>query len=63
MGGVSTGEDAIELMMAGASAVQVGAAIFTDPYAPIKIVDEMNDFLDAQGIASVRDVIGTVQPW
>ena len=63
MGGVSTGEDAIELMMAGASAVQVGAAIFTDPYAPIKIVDEMNDFLDAQGIASVRDVIGTVKPW
>ncbi|MBR2913397.1 MAG: dihydroorotate dehydrogenase [Oscillospiraceae bacterium] len=63
MGGVSTGEDAIELMMAGASAVQVGAAIFTDPYAPIKIVDEMNDFLDAQGIASVREVIGTVQPW
>ncbi len=63
MGGVSTGEDAIELMMAGASAVQVGAAIFTDPYAPIKIVDEMNDFLDAQGIASVKDIIGTVQPW
>ncbi len=63
MGGVSTGEDAIELMMAGASAVQVGAAIFTDPYAPIKIVEEMNDFLDAQGIASVRDVIGTVKPW
>lgn len=63
MGGVSTGEDAIELMMAGASAVQVGAAIFTDPYAPIKIVDEMNAFLDENKIASVRDVIGTVQPW
>lgn len=63
MGGVSTGEDAIELMMAGASAVQVGAAIFTDPYAPVRIVDEMNDFLDAQGIASVMDVIGTVKPW
>ncbi len=63
MGGVFTGEDAIELMMAGASAVQVGAAVFTDPYAPIRIVDEMNDFLDAQGIASVKDVIGTVQPW
>ncbi len=63
MGGVSTGEDAIELMMAGASAVQVGAAIFTDPYAPIKIVDEMNTFLDENKIASVKDVIGTVQPW
>ncbi|MBE6848498.1 MAG: dihydroorotate dehydrogenase [Ruminococcus sp.] len=63
MGGVSTGEDAIELMMAGASAVQVGAAIFTDPYAPIKIVDEMNAFLDENKIASVKDIIGTVQPW
>jgi dihydroorotate dehydrogenase (NAD+) catalytic subunit len=63
MGGVSTGEDAIELMMAGASAVQVGAAIFTDPYAPIKIVDEMNTFLDENKIASVKDVIGTVKPW
>ncbi len=63
MGGVSTGEDAIELMMAGASAVQVGAAIFTDPYAPIKIVDEMNTFLDENKIASVKDIIGTVKPW
>ena len=63
MGGVSTGEDAIELMMAGASAVQVGAAIFTDPYAPIRIVDEMNAFLDENKIAAVKDVIGTVKPW
>ncbi len=63
MGGVSTGEDAIELMMAGASAVQVGAAIFTDPYAPVRIVEEMNAFLDENQISSVKDIIGTVQPW
>lgn len=63
MGGVSSGEDAIELMEAGATAVQVGMACFTDPYAPVRIIREMNDFLDAQGISSVRDVIGTVQPW
>ena len=63
MGGVSSGRDAIELMMAGASAVQVGAAIFTDPYAPVRIVEEMNDFLDKKGIASVRDIIGTVKLW
>ncbi len=63
MGGVSTGEDAIELMMAGASAVQVGAAIFTDPYAPVKIVEEMNAFLDENKIASAKDIIGTVKPW
>lgn len=63
MGGVTSGEDAIELMMAGASAVQVGMAVFTDPYAPIKIIQEMNTFLEEKNIASVREIIGTVQPW
>lgn len=63
MGGVSSGRDAIELMMAGASAVQVGAAIFTDPLAPVKIIREMNEFLDNKGISSVCDIIGTVKPW
>ncbi len=63
MGGVSSGRDAIELMMAGASAVQVGAAIFTDPYAPVRIIDEMNEFLDSKNISSVCDIIGTVKPW
>lgn len=63
MGGVSSGEDAIELMMAGACAVQVGMACFTDPYAPVKIIDGMNQFLDANGIAAARDIIGTVKPW
>lgn len=63
MGGVASGRDAIELMMAGASAVQVGTAIFTDPYAPVRIIDEMNTFLDSKNIASVRDIIGTVKPW
>ena len=63
MGGVSSGTDAIEMMMAGASAVQVGAAIFTDPYAPVRIISEINDWLDAHQIASVQEIIGTVQPW
>lgn len=63
MGGVASGKDAIELMMAGASAVQVGAVIFTDPYAPVKIVEEINDFLDSKNISSVRDIVGTVNPW
>ena len=62
-GGVSSGTDAIEMMMAGASAVQVGAAIFTDPYAPVRIISEMNDWLDAHHIASVQEIIGTVQLW
>ncbi len=63
MGGVASGHDAVELMMAGASAVQIGAAIFTDPFAPVRIVDEMNSFLDSKNIASVRDIIGSVKPW
>lgn len=63
MGGVSSGADAIEMMMAGASAVQVGAAIFTDPYAPVHIIQGMEEWLDAHQIADVREIIGTVQPW
>lgn len=63
MGGVSSGRDAIELMMAGASAVQVGAAIFADPYAPMRIVEEMNEFLDSRGIDDVKEIIGSVRVW
>ncbi|MGN0582799.1 MAG: dihydroorotate dehydrogenase [Oscillospiraceae bacterium] len=63
MGGISSGRDAIEMMMAGASAVQVGAAIITDPFAPIKIIEEMNQFLDEKGISSVKEIIGSVKPW
>ncbi|MBR3026110.1 MAG: dihydroorotate dehydrogenase [Oscillospiraceae bacterium] len=63
MGGISSGRDAIEMMMAGASAVQVGAAVITDPFAPVKIIDEMNQFLDEKGIKSVSEIIGAVKPW
>lgn len=63
MGGIASGRDAIEMMMAGASAVQVGAAIFADPYAPLKIIDEMNAWLDERGIRSVQEIIGAVKPW
>ena len=63
MGGVSSGKDAIELMMAGASAVQVGATIFNDPFAPVKIIDEMNEWLDSKNIKSVNEIVGSVKPW
>ena len=63
MGGVSSGKDAIELMMAGASAVQVGAAIFNDPFAPVKIIDEMNERRDSKNIKSVNEIVGSVKPW
>ncbi len=63
MGGISTVQDAVEMMLAGASAVQIGAAIFSDPWAPIKIVDGLNQYLEENQIEKVVDLIGQVQPW
>lgn len=63
MGGVMTGEDAAELMMAGASAVEVGTAIVQDPFAPLRIIDGLNAWLDANGVARAADLTGTVKPW
>ena len=63
MGGVDSGAAAMEMMLAGASAVQVGAAIFTDPYAPVRIVEELQALLEEQHIADVKEIIGAVKPW
>lgn len=63
MGGIDSGKAAIEMMMAGAKAVQIGAAIFTDPYAPIRIINEMNDWLNEKGISDINDIIGSVKSW
>lgn len=61
MGGIMTGEDAIEFMLAGASAVAVGTAIFADPYAPLKVIDGINSYLDKHGFKSVSEIIGLVK--
>ncbi len=58
MGGVASAEDVIELMMAGATAVEVGAANLVDPYASKKIVEELPRVMDKYGIASLKDIIG-----
>lgn len=63
MGGVATWEDAVEIMMAGASAVQVGAAIFNDPYAPIKIIDGLEQYCVDNNIDNISQIVGTVKPW
>lgn len=63
IGGIDSGKTAIEMMMAGAKAVQVGAAIFTDPYAPVRIIDEMNDWLDSKSVTDINEIIGSVKPW
>ena len=62
MGGISTWRDAVEMMLAGASAIQVGTALFSDPYAPLKIKEGLNRYLDDQGIASVTELAGMVNP-
>ena len=61
MGGIMNGLDAIEFLLAGASAVAVGTAIFADPRVPLKVIDEINDYLNSHDIRSVRDIIGHVR--
>lgn len=63
MGGVSKWEDAVELMLAGSTALQVGTAFFTDPYAPVKILEGLNKYLDDNNIASVTELTGKAQLW
>lgn len=58
MGGVRTGLDALELILAGASAVSVGTVVFNDPSAPLRILHELEDALAARGIAAVSEAIG-----
>jgi dihydroorotate dehydrogenase (NAD+) catalytic subunit len=58
MGGVACGLDALELVLAGASAVSVGTAIFHDPSAPVRVLGELADALAARGFASLRDAVG-----
>ncbi len=61
MGGIMSGADAVEFMLAGANAVAVGTAIFADPMAPIKVINELNDYLDKNNINKVSDIVGQVE--
>lgn len=58
MGGVTTAEDVIEMMLAGATAVEVGAANLVDPYASKKIVDTLPEVMKNYGIEKLSDIIG-----
>jgi len=60
MGGIMTGEDAVEFLLAGASAVMVGTATIADPMAALRIVSEMDAFIDEHGGGSVRDWVGAL---
>lgn len=61
MGGIATASDAIEFLLAGASAIEVGTYNFVDPTATVKIVDGIEDYMRRHGFASVRDLVGALQ--
>ena len=61
MGGIMTGEDAIEFMMAGANAVAIGTANLIDPTATMKVLDEIENFMQYKGIENINDIVGIVQ--
>ena len=61
MGGIVTAKDALELIIAGATAVQVGTANFLNPGVTMEILDGIDAFLEANHIASVTDIIGTLK--
>lgn len=57
-GGVTSANDALEFLMAGASAVQVGTATFADPTAPLTVIEGLAAYVRAQGLESIRDIVG-----
>ena len=61
-GGVTSANDALEFLMAGASAVQVGTATFADPTAPLSVIEGLAAYVREQGLASIRDIIGAAVP-
>ena len=63
MGGVYNGDDAVELMLAGASAVAVGTASFNDPKTVLKVIDGIKDYMVSRDIKSPREITGAVNAW
>lgn len=61
LGGIMNATDALEFLMAGASAIQIGTANFIDPTVTIKVRDGINDWLDKHGVSDVNDIIGCVK--
>ena len=61
MGGIATASDAIEFLLAGASAIEVGTYHFVDPTATVKIVDGIEDYMRRHGFSSVLDLVGALQ--
>ena len=60
LGGITSATDAVEFLLAGASAVQIGTANFIDPAVTVKVIDGLNKYLDDNGFQSVREIIGLI---
>ena len=58
-GGITTASDAIEFIMAGASAIQVGAANLTNPRAPLDVLEGIEKFMEKEGIKDITELIGS----
>jgi dihydroorotate dehydrogenase (NAD+) catalytic subunit len=62
IGGIGSLDDVLDFLYAGASAVQVGTAVFADPVLPLRLADELAEWCAAQGHASHREIVGTALP-
>ncbi len=60
LGGITCGRDALEFIMAGAKAIQIGTANFVDPTTTIRVIDEIYDFCTRQGVTDINDLIGII---
>ena len=60
MGGIISGDDAIEFMLAGATAISIGAGNFIDPYTSIKTIEKIEDYMRTENIDDINEIIGTV---
>ncbi len=61
LGGISCAKDAIEFLLAGASAIEIGTANFVDPAISVKVAQGINEYLDRHGFASVSEIVGTLE--
>lgn len=61
LGGIMNWKDAVEFLLAGATALQIGTANFIDPTITVKVAEGINDYLDRHGYSSVRDIIGALE--
>ena len=61
MGGIANAEDAIEFLLAGATAVSVGAMNFVNPYATVEVVDGIEAYMEKYNIEDIRELIGAVK--